>query len=30
MGWTFNVTPSSTNYRLNCNLQDENKPTVLS
>jgi len=26
MGWTFNVVPTSTNYRTNCRLTDLNKP----
>ena len=29
MGWTFNATPTSTNYRTNCRLTASNKPTSL-
>jgi surface protein len=30
MGWTFNVAPTSTNYRLNCRLTTSNKPASLA
>jgi surface protein len=30
MGWTFNVAPTSTNYRTNCSLTTSNKPTSLA
>ena len=30
MGWSFNVTPTSTNYRTNSNLTSSNKPSSLS
>jgi hypothetical protein len=30
MGWTFNVAPTSTNYRLNCRLTNSNKPASLA
>ena len=30
MGWTFNATPTSTNYRTNCRLTTSNKPASLS
>ena len=30
MGWIFNVVPTSTNYRTNCNLTTANKPTQLA
>jgi surface protein len=30
MGWSFNVIPTSTNYRLNCNLTVSNKPVSLA
>ena len=30
MGWTFNVVPTSTNYRLNCRLTTNNKPASLA
>jgi surface protein len=30
MGWTFNVAPTSTNYRTNCRLTTSNKPASLA
>jgi len=30
MGWTFNVVPSATNYRINCRLTTANKPVSLA
>jgi hypothetical protein len=30
MGWTFNVVPTSTNYRTNCRLTSSNKPVSLA
>ena len=30
MGWTFNVVPTSTNYRTNCRLTTNNKPASLA
>jgi hypothetical protein len=30
MGWTFNATPTSTNYRTNCRLTTSNKPASLA
>jgi len=30
MGWTFNVVPSATNYRMNCRLTNANKPVSLA
>ena len=30
MGWTFNATPTSTNYRTNCRLTASNKPASLA